>query len=332
MRRAKRFAIGSAISIIVMFCVVGVMVAFFHPNPPPVLHSVTDPFARMDLAGLPSVVRYKARDRAQLSYRLYAGKRNQVIVLIHGSAGSGVDMHLMAKALQNAGATVIVPDLRGHGANYPHGDVAYLDQLDDDMEDLVSSLKAEYEGQPWSLLGFSSGGGLALRIASEHQGDFFTRFVLLSPFLRYDAPTARPASSQSDKDESGHWYSVSIPRIIGLTILNNFGIHNFDGLPVLSFPVPSDIEATTSSYSFRMEKAFNPHDDYRSDIRHVSKPMQVFVGSMDELFLPDEFAKVFSADRKDIPVTILLGMTHSDMITKPIAIQTVVTAVQWPSQ
>ena len=327
MRRARRFAVGIGISLVALFCVVGVMVAFSYPNPPQALHSVTDPFARMDLSDMPPVARYRARDRAQLSYRLYAAKGNRVIVLIHGSAGSSSDMHLIARALQNAGATAIVPDLRGHGANYPHGDVTYLGQLDDDMADLVSSLKAEYRGETWTLLGFSSGGGLALRIASEHQGDSFNQFVLLSPFLRYDAPTARPTSSQPGKDQ-GHWYSVSIPRIVGLSLLNSFGIHRFDGLPVLSFPVPSDIEATTSSYSFRMEQNFDPHDDYRSDIRHVSKPMRVFVGSRDELFLPDEFAKVFSAERKDIPVTILPGMTHSDMITKPMAIHAVVTAMQ----
>ena len=248
-------------------------------------------------------------------------------MLVHGSAGSSSDMHLMAKALQSAGATAIVPDLRGHGANYPHGDIAYVNQLDDDMADLVSSLKANYTGQSWTLVGFSSGGGLALRIASERQGDAFDRFVLLSPFLRYDAPTARPASSQDGKDE-GRWYSVSIPRIVGLSILNSFGVHLFDGLHVLAFPVPTDIESTTASYSFRMYENFDPHDNYRGDIRHVTKPMQVLVGGEDELFLPDQFAKVFSADRKDIPVTILPGMTHSDMVTKPMAIQAVVTAVQ----
>jgi non-heme chloroperoxidase len=328
MRLARRFAVGIGISLIVLLCVAGAMVAFSHPNQPQALHSVTDPFAQMDLASMPSVARYKARDGAQLSYRLYPGKGNQVIVLVHGSAGSSSDMHLMAKALQNTGATAIVPDLRGHGANFPHGDVAYVDQLDDDMADLASSLKPGYKGQPWTLLGFSSIGGLALRIASEHQGDAFQRFVLLSPFLRYDAPTARPAAVQPGKDQSSHWYSVSIPRIVGLSILNNFGIHHLDGLPVLAFPVPTDIEATTASYSFGMYQNFDPHDDFRSDIRHVSKPMQVFVGSRDELFLPDEFSEVFSANRKDIPVTILPGMTHSDMVTRPMAIEAVVKAVQ----
>ena len=56
--------------------------------------------------------------------------------------------------------------------------------------------------------------------------------------------------------------------------------------------------------------------------------MQVYVGSADELFYPDRFAEVFHAERPDIPVTIVPGMTHVDMITKPLGIQTAVQAVK----
>jgi pimeloyl-ACP methyl ester carboxylesterase len=54
--------------------------------------------------------------------------------------------------------------------------------------------------------------------------------------------------------------------------------------------------------------------------------MLVFVGGADELFLPEKFGQVFGAERQDIPVTILPGMGHSDMITKPEAIHAVVNA------
>jgi pimeloyl-ACP methyl ester carboxylesterase len=79
-------------------------------------------------------------------------------------------------------------------------------------------------------------------------------------------------------------------------------------------------------YSFRMQKSFEPHSDYKADIRAVPRPMLVFVGGADELFLPEKFGQVFGADRLDIPVTILPGMGHSDMITKPEAIGAMVRA------
>ena len=234
----------------------------------------------------------------------------------------------MAKALQAAGITVLVPDLRGHGPNYPHGDLTYTGQLDDDMEDFLNAVKPQHPTAKWTLLGFSSGGGFALRIAGGRLGRSFDRYILMSPFLRYNAPTVRPASSAGDGGQNTGWYSVATGRIIGLSIFNFFGIQHFDGLPVLGFPVPPNIESATPTYSFRMQKNFEPHRNYRADIRAVDRPMQVFVGGKDELFIPEKFSEVFGAERRDIPVTILPGFGHSDMITKPVAIQAIVDALQ----
>jgi non-heme chloroperoxidase len=328
-RILKRIGIGVLIYLVALFTVAGMLVGFGHITQPKALKSVTDPFSQMDLSSLPPIARYQARDGAALSYRLYKGGDVQVAVLIHGSAGSSNDMHRMAEALLQRGVTVYVPDLRGHGANYPHGDISYLGQLDDDMADFMKAIHPQYKNARWTLVGFSSGGGFALRIAgSDPQGDLansFDRFIFLSPYLRYNAPTVRSASpSEKASPEHNAWYSVSVKRIIGLSIFNFFGIHYFDGLPVLAFPVPTGIEATTATYSFRLEENFQPRSDYRADIRAIKKPAQVFVGGQDELYLPEKFAEVFDGVRSDIPVAIVPGMGHSDMITKPEPITAVV--------
>lgn len=321
----KRIGIGVLISFAAEFTVAGILVGFGHITQPKALKSVTDPFSRMDLSGLPPITRYKARDGAALSYRLYKGGDSQIAVLIHGSAGSSTDMHRMAEALLQRGVTVYVPDLRGHGANYPHGDISYFGQLDDDMADFMKTVHPHYQNAQWTLVGFSSGGGFALRIAGSNLGGEFDRFVFVSPYLRYNAPTVRPASAgEKASPEHNIWYSVSIKRIVGLSIFNSFGIHPFDGLPVLAFPVPTDIEATTATYSFRLEENFQPRSNYKADIEAIKKPAHVFVGGQDELFLPEKFAEVFGKVRGDIPVTIIPGMGHSDMITKPEPITAIV--------
>ncbi len=325
----KRIGIGVSINFVALFTVAGMLVGFGHITQPKALKSVTDPFSRMDLSGIPPITRYEARDGAALSYRLYKGEDTQVAVLIHGSAGSSNDMHRMAEALQQRGVTVYVPDLRGHGANYPHGDISYPGQLDDDMADFMKAVHPQYKNAQWTLVGFSSGGGFALRIAGSDPGsdlaNSFGRFVFLSPYLRYNAPTVRSASPRDKASpEQNTWYSVSVKRIIGLSIFNFFGIHHFDGLPVLAFPVPTGIESTTATYSFRLEENFQPRSDYKADIKAIKKPAQVFVGGQDELYLPEKFAEVFDGVRSDIPVTILPGMGHSDMITKPEPITAVV--------
>jgi non-heme chloroperoxidase len=141
-RTLKRIAISFGLSLVVLFGVAGGLATFCHPDAPKALASVTDPFAKMDLSGLPRLVSYRARDGANLSYRVYPGHGDQVVVLIHGSAGSGQDMHRVAVALQEeSGSTVLVPDVRGHGANRPHGGVAYVGQFDDDMEDFIQAMR-----------------------------------------------------------------------------------------------------------------------------------------------------------------------------------------------
>jgi non-heme chloroperoxidase len=190
------------------------------------------------------------------------------------------------------------------------------------MADFLEMMRPKLPGSRWTLLGFSSGGGFALRIAGSNRGREFDRYILLSPYLKYNAPTARPANAA----QNNVWYSVSIKRIVGLSIFNSFGLHGLDGLPVLAFAVPQNIESVTAMYSFRMQKSFAPHADYKADVRAVPRPMLVFVGGADELFLPEKFGQVFGAERPDIPVTILPGMGHSDMITKPEAISAVIKA------
>jgi hypothetical protein len=98
-----------------------------------------------------------------------------------------------------------------------------------------------------------------LRIAGSDLGSEFDRFVFLSSYLRYNAPTVRSASPREKASpEQNAWYSVSIKRIIGLSLFNFFGIHHFDDLPVLAFPVPTGIESTTATYSSRLEENFQP--------------------------------------------------------------------------
>lgn len=184
------------------------------------------------------------------------------------------------------------------------------------------------------MIGFSSGGGWALRTAAGPLGRSFDRYILLSPFLRYDAPTVRGTHRQDAKEQSGRssvtqqagvqaWSSADTGRIIGLIVLNKLGIHWFDGLPVISFAVPPNLTEVTRNYSWRLQQSFQPHNDFLSDIRAISKPMLVLVGGADQLFIPEKFSEVFGTQRKDIPVTILPSLGHSDMVTSPPAIQAV---------
>jgi pimeloyl-ACP methyl ester carboxylesterase len=322
-QKSKRIVRWVCISLLIYSAIVGGLIAFGTAKPPAIAPAITKPFADIDTETLPEVLRYKARDGALLSYREYRASDKQVAVLLHGSAGSGVDMHPLALALQRAEITTLVPDLRGHGANRPHGDITYVGQLDDDLADLITSKKPELPNSRWTILGFSSGAAFALRFAAESPtGQLVDRYVLVSPYLRYDAPSVRQSDSRSAAPHS--WASASVGRIIGLTMLNRWGVHIWDGLPVLAFPVPANIDATTQTYSWRMYKNFGADDDYLADIRRAIRPMQVFVGGSDELLDSGKLKTEFQSQRSDVPVSIIAGLGHSDMVTRPDAIRSLV--------
>jgi pimeloyl-ACP methyl ester carboxylesterase len=313
------------IGLLIWSAIVAGLIVFGTAKPPNVSPVITKPFADIDTDALPELLRYKARDGALLSYREYRASGGQVAVLLHGSAGSSVDMHPLALALQQAGITALVPDLRGHGANRPHGDIGYVGQLDDDLAELIADKKPEFSNSKWTILGFSSGAAFGLRFAAESPaGQWVDRYVLVSPYLRYNAPSVRHSEPGSAGPHS--WASVSLGRIIGLTMLNQLGVHFWNGLPVLAFPVPANIEATTRTYSWRMYRNFGADDDYLADIRRAARPMLAFVGGSDELLDAEKLKTEFQSQRSDVPVSIIPGMGHSDMVTRPDAIRALVAA------
>jgi non-heme chloroperoxidase len=325
-----------AFGVLICVMVVAGMIFFGTSKTPRPMQSITDPFRSVDFSDLPPLNRYTARDGAALSYREYRAVESsgsgekQVAVLIHGSAADSQSMHAMAKTLALDGVTVFVPDLRGHGANQPRGDVHYVGQLDDDLEDFVQQKRSQYPSTHWTLIGFSSGGGFALRFDGGPDGNLFDRYLLLSPFLSYNGPTQRPASKPvtngNGNTQKADIQSMVAPytgRIIALLLLNKLGIHWFDGLPVLAFAVPPEAKSLTPTYSLRMLVNLAPRTDYVADIRNIHKPTAVMVGGEDEFSLPEKFAPVFHSQRQDVTVKIVPRLGHLDMITSPVALQAV---------
>ena len=136
----------------------------------------------------------------------------RVAIVIHGSSGSsGGTIHALSQALAAHGVETFAVDMRGHGTSGTRGDIGYVGQLEDDLADFVAVLRKTVPSAPLTLVGHSSGGGFALRVAGSPIQNLFERTVLLAPYLGYDAPTTRPSS--------GGWASADIPRIIGLLAL-----------------------------------------------------------------------------------------------------------------
>ena len=107
------------------------------PRWPEPLAAVNAPYAAVDYGGLPEVRYLEAADGALLGHRTYVpavdvpGRGS--VVLVHGSSGSSLGMHPLARALAAAGFAVHALDMRGHGGSGEKGHVAYVGQLEDDV-------------------------------------------------------------------------------------------------------------------------------------------------------------------------------------------------------
>ncbi|MCB9420201.1 MAG: alpha/beta fold hydrolase [Ardenticatenaceae bacterium] len=280
-----------------------------------------------DYDEMPDLQPYTARDGAELSYRLYESAhfpgnsefpgKSPLLILLHGSGWHSMQFYPLAKELSEAGAaTVVTPDLRGHGfAPETRGDVAYIGQLEDDLADLIAVLEVQFPGAPIIVGGHSSGGGLAVRFAGGEYGELADGFLLLAPFLKYNAPTTRP--------NSGGWAQPNSRRIAGLTMLNNLGIHWFDGLTVIQFAMPSSVLAgplggsATTAYSHRLNSSFAPRSKYGRDLTALTQPFLLVAGLDDEAFIAEQYKPTISQYTNSGSYVLLPNTGHIDLLTSP---------------
>lgn len=301
--------------------IVVLAIAMGGPGRPKSMNSISAPFKDVDFSGLPALRTFTARDGAMLGYRLYdtheappAGS----VVLVHGSSAHSQSLHVLANALRNGGFQTYALDIRGHGASGRRGHIDHVGQLEDDLVDFMQRM---HPADPVTLVGFSSGGGFALRFAASKDQGLFANYLLLSPFISQDAATYRP--------DSGGWVSVGVPRLITLSVLNRLAITALNRLPVTAFALDdADSQGLTAQYDYSLAQNFRPLADFAANIRAIQRPMRVLAGTADEVFLSDRFSEVFRQAGKDVPVELVPGVGHIGMTIEPRALQAIVASVR----
>jgi alpha-beta hydrolase superfamily lysophospholipase len=287
---------------------------------PPTLPFISETVRAGDREGIPPLLYFQARDGSRLAYRHYARREpttGRVAVLVHGSSGSSLAVHPLAKALAARGVESFVPDIRGHGSSGMRGDIGYIGQLEDDMADLVGLIRTTIPSTPLTLVGHSSGGAFALRVAGSPMQNLFTRTVLLSPYLGTKAASSR--------ENAGGWASPNVPRIIALSVLRAAGIACCEQLPVIAFAVPPNTtRILTSEYSFRLLSNFGTHRDYRVDLDAAKGPLTLIAGANDELMFAGKYEEtVRRSPTANIDVRILDNTNHMDVVSTAAAVSVI---------
>jgi alpha-beta hydrolase superfamily lysophospholipase len=291
---------------------------------PPELASISDSRKLIDFNTLPDVLRFQARDGTNLAYRHYPARTpatERIAVVVHGSSGSSRSaIHALSMALAARGVESYAVDIRGHGASGTRGDIRYLGQLEHDLADLVGEIRKVHPSAPLTLIGHSSGGGFALRIAGSSIQNLFSRTVLLSPYLGHDAPSTRL--------NAGGWASPDIPRFIALSVMRKLGMPWAESLPTVAFAVPPhSANVLNASYSYRLMLDFAASRDFRQNLAAASRPIAIFAGGADELMFSDKYQEAVG---NRATVRIIEGVNHMGIVGDPAAVSIIADDIARP--
>ncbi|WP_031235026.1 alpha/beta fold hydrolase [Asticcacaulis sp. AC402] len=308
---------------VVVAIAIGGVLTFTGPKTPPPIDAIES--ANAPLAAFareqPAPQYLTARDGEKLAYRFFAGKPGGgVAVVVHGSSGTTVAMQGISKTLSLRGVTVYSVDLRGHGLSKgPEGrlgDIVHRGQYEEDLADFAALAEREHPAEKRLLLGHSMGGAIVLRTAGfPAYARNFDAYLALSPVI---AP-----GSALDQPNQG-WVTVSIPRIVTLSILNGFGISALDHLPVLAMAVPpGDNNMRPKTYSHALLASANPPRDWQPAYAAITAPARVLIGTKDELFRAEMYPGELGKANANIPVTLLPEVTHMGIVYQPQALEAV---------
>lgn len=274
---------------------------------------------KQDMSGLEELQSLVITGASPISFRFYPSitPTKRLIVLIHGSGWHSMQYAQMATWLANEGlGNVVTPDLRGHGVNPERrGDIDYIGQLEDDIAALITNLKNKHDITQTIIGGHSSGGGMVIRMAGGKHGKLADGWLLMAPFLKYNAPTMRL--------NSGGWAHTLVRRTVGLVMLNAVKITALNHLISIQFNMPKPVRegplghTATLAYSFRMNTSYAPRNDYEKDIGAITKPMLLLAGTNDEAFKAEAYQATFSAWTSTGEYKLLGGLGHLNLTHDP---------------
>lgn len=261
---------------------------------------------------LPELSFYKGADGERLAYRSYQSEESErIVIMLHGSGYHSRYLHPLAEGLAaREAATVVTPDLRGHGPTAERrGDVDYVGQIEDDLEQLIDHVREAYPEASLYLGGHSSGGGSVIRFAGGAAEADVDGYILLAPYIHHN--------SEVNQNTDEGWSNPNIPRMAALSIFNSLGATFFNGKDVISFNMPENYRDGTETlyYSYRLQTSMHPRDDYDKDIQGLEADTLVIAGEKDRSFHVEAYPSLFER-QKHAEVVLKEDLSHFGVVTE----------------
>lgn len=236
-------------------------------------------------------------DGTKIAARLFGPDTDTLIIMMHGVASSQEMMKIPALMLQKStGTQIMTIDLRGHGrSGGAPQDVPRIGQYEDDLIEIMTSLKRETPKRHIVLAGHSMGGGVAMRYALKKNAPTPAAYLLIAPNFG-EGPTEKKHDKTAPPKPADQpsFVHFDTPRMIGQIMMNTLGLHMFDSEPVLFFNFPPKPKA----YSYRAVMSAQPVRPNTSDkaLQALTVPLLVQIGSKDEVFYAAAYDDFVSAN------------------------------------
>ena len=228
-----------------------------------------------------SILKKDARtgEDIQIAYDYFG--QGRPVVLIHGWPLSKEMWEYQIDDLVNAGLRVIKYDRRGFGhSSKPWGSYDY-NTLTEDLKDLLEELDLRNA----VLVGFSMGGGEAIRYLSLYGNDRVAKLVLISSVTPY---LGKSSNNPEGVDQSIFEEILTNLKKDRIGFLDEFG-KQFFGVNLLSHPV----SAPLLNYYRMLASVASPkateqcaiafaQTDFRSDVENIKVPTLIIHGDADK--------------------------------------------------
>lgn len=215
----------------------------------------------------------------QISFKDYGAGRP--VVLIHGWPLSKDMWEYQIEDLVNAGLRVVKYDRRGFGKSDKPWDSYDYDTLTDDLHALMEQLDL----RDAVLVGFSMGGGEAVRYLSRYGTERVSGLVLVSAVTPYMLKTS---DNPEGVDESVFADMMTEMKKDRIGFLDDFG-KKFFGVSLVNRPVSTPLlEYYRDLASVALPRAMHQcaiafaQTDFRADLQKITVPTLVIHGDADK--------------------------------------------------
>lgn len=258
---------------------------------------------KLPLAKLAPQSRFRTRAGFELSYRLYPSWSENLIVLFHGIGADSRYLAVLAHAIAEAGlATVVTPDLRGHGISSRADDRISPHQLEMDFEELLIHLKSQRAvGRVW-LAGHSLGGAFVLRLLSSGAASSYEGGLLIAPYLPPAFGLHRPGYGGWIELDEGE-QSVNVQK-----------------------PVMFQTDEDKLKYSFAYMEAVSPPPDFLTRLKPAQKIL-LLIGEKDQVFISERYSSLFG-DSSHFVIEVFQNENHFSILAAPKSVEKILISLK----